>query len=192
MSAAPRQNRTPEEYLAFERDSEQRHEFLNGEVLLMAGASANHNLIVTNMLASLHSQLRQRPCVVYPGDMRVKVNRTGLYTYPDVSVVCGSPQFEDEQRDTLLNPLLLVEVLSPSTESYDRGKKFQHYRTLASVQEYLLVAQDSPRIECYLRQENNQWLLDDVTGLEAIVELVSIQCRLPLTDVYEKVEPESP
>jgi Uma2 family endonuclease len=191
MSAAPKQTWTVEDYLAFERASDRRHEYLNGELYLMAGAGANHNLIAVNVLASLHVQLRQRPCVIYPSDMRVKVSYTGLYTYPDVSVVCGAPQFEDDQHDTLLNPILIVEILSPSTESYDRGRKFQHYRTLASLQEYVLISQDVHRIERYVRQDNDQWLLSDVTQVDAALELSSISCTLSLADVYEKITFES-
>ena len=188
MSAAPRQRWTVEEYLAHERASEQRHEYLNGEVTLMAGATESHNLIVTNILASLHMQLRQRPCRVYPGDMRVKVSRAGLYTYPDVSVVCEKPQYEDDQRDTLLNPVLVIEVLSHSTESYDRGRNLQYYRTLASLQEYVLVAQDTQRIERYVRQPDGMWLLDDAHEPDAVMSLESIDCTLRLHEVYEKVE----
>ena len=191
MSALPNIAWTAERYLAYERASEERHEYLNGQVYAFAGASANHNLITANTLSSLHTQLRQRPCTVYPSDMRLKVSGTGLYTYPDISVVCGTPQFEDDQRDTLLNPTLLVEVLSPSTESYDRGRKFQHYRTLESLQEYLLIAQDSSRIEHYTRQPNGQWLLADFSQPEASLELTSIGCALLLADVYEKVALET-
>ncbi|MAS32790.1 MAG: hypothetical protein CL610_02210 [Anaerolineaceae bacterium] len=187
MSAASHHHWTPEDYLEFERANELRHEFLNGEITQVAGASANHNLIVTNVLASLHGQLRQRPCLVYPGDMRVKISQVGLYTYPDVSVVCGTPQFEDDQRDTLLNPALVMEVLSPSTERYDRGKKFQHYRTLTSIQEYVLITQDAPRVERYIRQADGMWLLDDVAGTASEMPLQSIDCTLPLADVYEKI-----
>ena len=187
MAALPKVKLTAAEYLAMERASEEKHEFLDGEIYLMSGASRNHNLILVNVLASLHAQLRKRPCVVYPSDMRVKVNDSGLYTYPDISVVCDPPQFDEADQDTLLNPTLIIEVLSPSTESYDRGKKFQHYRTLESLQEYVLIAQDSPRIERYLRQPNHEWLLADASGLESTLELASIQCTLVLADVYEKV-----
>jgi Uma2 family endonuclease len=192
MSALPDAGWTVKDYLAYERANPQRHEYLNGKIYAMAGASANHNLITGNAYASLHSQLRKRPCVVYPSDMRVKISRTGLYTYPDISVVCGEPQFEDEHRDTLLNPLVMVEVLSPSTETYDRGKKFQHYRTLASLQEHLLIAQDSYRIEHYTRQADERWLLSDVNQVDAVLTLAAIQCSLAVADVYEKVtfEPE--
>ncbi len=187
MSAVRQQTMTVAEYLAFERASEEKHEYLNGEIFLMAGATGNHNVVQINTAASLHAQLRKRPCITYGSDMRVRVDDSGLYTYPDISVVCDPPEFEGEDQDTLLNPTLIIEVLSPSTESYDRGRKFQHYRTLASLQEYVLVAQDSAHIERYLRQPGDEWLLADATGLDARIELASIGCTLALADVYEKV-----
>jgi Uma2 family endonuclease len=194
MSALPEHTWTVEEYLAFERSDPQRHEYLSGKIYAMAGASANHNLIAGNVFASLHAQLRKHPCTAYPSDMRLKVSRSGLYTYPDISVLCGDPQFEDNRHDTLLNPTVIIEVLSPSTEMYDRGKKFQHYRSLASLQEYLLIAQDSCRVEHYRRQASDQWLLSDVSGADASISLVSIECTLLVADLYEKVvfEPEKP
>jgi Uma2 family endonuclease len=181
------------EYIAFERANEIKHEYLDGHVYAMTGASRVHNLICTNLVAALHSQLRPTSCEIYQSDMRTKVEATGLYTYPDVSVVCGEPQFSDEALDTLLNPVLVIEVLSPTTERYDRGKKFQHYRQLDSLQVYVLVSQEGPHIECFLRQEGHGWILTDVTGLDAKLELALIDCTLPLADVYEKVvfEPES-
>jgi Uma2 family endonuclease len=185
MSTAPRESWTAQEYLAFERKSAEKHEFLDGEIYLMTGATANHNLIVGNIYASLHAQLRQRPCVVYPSDM--KVSASGLYTYPDVSVVCEPPRFEDAKRDVLLNPIVIVEVLSPTTENYDRGKKFRLYRALDSLQEYILAAQDSVRIERYLRQPDDQWLFTEAAEMDAQLELPSIGCTLLLSDVYEKV-----
>jgi Uma2 family endonuclease len=187
MSTAPKQTWTPETYLEFERASEERHEYLDGEVFLLAGASNNHDLIQANTLATLHAQLRQHPCFVYPSDMRLKVSLTGLYTYPDISVVCGTPLIEDKHQDTLLNPTLIVEVLSPSTERYDRGKKFQHYRALESLQEYILISQGTYRIERYLRQSDGQWLLSDASGEDATLGLHSISAILLLADVYEKV-----
>jgi Uma2 family endonuclease len=193
MSAAPQQVWTPERYLAFERASETKHEYLAGEIFAMTGASENHNLITGNTLASLHTQLRRTPCRIYPSDMRLKVPAAGLYTYPDVTAVCGEPQFEEDAvPDTLLNPTVLIEVLSPSTENYDRGKKFQYYRTLESLQEYLLISQESARIEHYVRQ-GEQWLFSDAYRLEDVVKLPSIDCTLALADVYEKVtfEPEA-
>jgi Uma2 family endonuclease len=187
MSAIPEQAWTPETYLVFERASDEKHEYLGGSIYAMAGASARHNQILGNALASLHSQLRDRPCIVYPSDMRVKVSRTGLYTYPDLSVVCGESRFEDDHEDTLLNPILIVEVLSPSTESYDRGKKFQQYRSLESLQEYLLISQDGYHVEQYVRQADDRWLLADVTDLDSALNLPSIACTLALADVYAKI-----
>lgn len=175
---------TEEAYLAFERSSEIRHEYLNGRIYAMTGGTPNHNLISGNAYASLHSQLRDQPCRVYGSDQRVKVKRTGLNTYPDISVVCDTPQFAN---DTLLNPIVLIEVLSPSTEAYDRGKKFQHYRDLESLENFTFICLDSHRVECYLRQNEGKWVLSDVIGLDASLELPSIQCRLALADVYAKV-----
>ncbi len=182
---------TEAEYLAFERASDIRHEYLDGHVYAMTGASRAHNLISTYTAASLINQLRGRPCEVYASDMRVRVSATGLYTYPDVTVVCGNPQFADSALDTLLNPVLVIEVLSPSTESYDRGKKFQHYRQLESLREYVLISQDSPRVERFLRQDDGTWLLTDAAGLDASLELASVACTLALAEVYEKVTFES-
>jgi Uma2 family endonuclease len=187
MAAQPKTYLSVEDYLAGERMSDVKHEYYAGEVFAFAGGSEAHNLIAANVLASLHTQLRRRPCKVYPSDMRVKVQRTGLYTYPDVVVVCGQPQFEDVEHDTLLNPTVIIEVLSPSTERYDRGKKFQNYRTIDSLAEYLLIAQDTYRIEQYIRQPDQQWLLSEATSLDAMIELPSIRGTLALVDVYEKV-----
>jgi len=187
MVAIQKQKWTVEEYLAMERASDEKHEFLDGEIYLMSGASENHNIIVGITLGILYNQLRKRPCSFYPSDMRVKVKGSGLYTYPDITVVCGTPEIERMDQDTLLNPTVIIEVLSPSTESYDRGKKFQHYLSLDSLQEYVLIAQDQARIERYLRQPNGEWLFAAAVGLEAVIELSSIQCTLVLADVYERV-----
>ena len=177
---------TPEDYLKFERQSETKHEYFDGEIFAMTGASEKHNTISGNAFASLHTQLRKQPCSVYPSDMRVRTYSTVHYTYPDISVVCGEAKFEDDEVDTLLNPTLIIEVLSPSTENYDRGKKFQHYRTLPSLQEYLLIAQDSVSVEHYIRKDN-EWIFSDAASLEAVITLPSINCSLALGDVYEKV-----
>ncbi len=191
MSAEPRRKWTEAEYLAMESASDIKHEYYEGEVFVMAGASPNHDQIAGNTFASLHSQLRKRPCRVYSSDIRLRVNVTRLYTYPDIKVVCAEPQFTSDKPQTLLNPTLIVEVLSPSTEKVDRGKKFQHYRRLESLQEYVLISQDNPRIERFLRQADSTWVLKEAVGLEATLELTSIQCTLVLADVYEKVEFES-
>jgi Uma2 family endonuclease len=187
MTALPKQKWTPESYLEFERVSETKHEYLDGEVYEMVGGSPRHNLIMVNTLATLHAQLRKRPCIVFPNDMRIKVSPTGLYTYPDLSVVCGEPRFEDEKRDTLLNPVALFEILSPSAERHDRGKKFLHYRALPSLLSSVLIAQDSYHIEHYARQPDNTWVLRDAKGMDAVLELPAIGCTLALADVYEKV-----
>lgn len=154
----------------------------------MAGASERHNLLTTNLVMSLGSQVRGRSCKVYPSDMRVKIEKTGLYTYPDVVVVCGKAEFEDEEADTLLNPTMIIEVLSKSTENYDRGKKFENYRTLESLQEYVLVAQDAYRLEHYRRQLDQQWLFSELKGLQGTILLPTIACTLAMPDVYDKVE----
>ena len=182
---------TPEEYLKFERASEEKHEYYAGEVFAMTGASKNHNLIVGNTIATLHSQLRQKPCQLYPSDMRVKIPLTGLYTYPDMSVVCGTPAFEDNEVDTLLNPTLIIEVLSPSTEAYDRGKKFRHYLTINSLQEYILISQDSVHLERFMLRDG-EWIYSDVNSMDAVITLPSIDCTLQLSDVYEKVTFDDP
>ena len=179
---------TPEAYLKLERASEFRHEYFQGKVREVTGASREHNLIVVNLLSSLHAQLRKRPCEVYANDMRVKVSMTGLYTYPDVVVVCGKPQLEDEHLDTLLNPTVIIEVLSDSTEDYDRGKKFAQYRRLNSLHDYLLVAQDHSHVEYYARQQDGSWRFSEAEQPQTKIALLSIDCELMLEDIYEKIE----
>jgi len=188
MSSQAQKHYTPEEYLALERQAQCKSEYYAGEIFAMAGASRWHNLIVTNVLRELSLQLKGRPCTTYPSDMRVKVSPTGLYTYPDVTVVCGEAQFEDNQQDTLLNPTLIVEVFSESTEAYDRGGKFAHYRKLTSLMEYVLITQTKPHIEHYLRQPDNRWLLSEADSLHDTIHLPSIDCRLVLAEVYDKVD----
>jgi len=179
---------SPAEYLRLERQAEYKSEYLNGEIFAMSGASRKHNLLTVNISASLNQQLRGKPCEVYASEMRVKVRATGLYTYPDVVVVCGEPQLEDEYLDTLLNPTVLVEVLSRSTERYDRIAKTSYYRTLDSLKEHLLVSQDEVRVEQYAKQADGTWLLIEHRSLDSNVELQSIGCSLALRDVYDKVQ----
>lgn len=188
MALQPEPRLTPADYLAFERRADYKSEYLAGEIFAMVGASEPHNLIVANVIAELRQQLKKRPCKVYPSDMRVKVSPTGLYTYPDVTVLCGQAQFDDERRDTLLNPTLIIEVLSDSTEGYDRGKKFEHYRKLESLTEYVLIAQDRCHIESYRRQSNGQWLLVEVTDPQSRIPLPAIDGELALAEVYDKVD----
>lgn len=178
---------TPEEYLAFERSSEYKSEYLNGEIFAMTGASRRHNIIATNIVVSLGNQLKGRPCELYVSEMRVKVNPVGLYTYPDLAVVCGEPELEDTYFDTLLNPTVLIEILSQSTERYDRIAKSDYYRRLTSLSEYLLIAQEQHRVEQYTRQSDDHWLLTETHSLEGVVDLQSINCSLALRDVYDKV-----
>jgi Uma2 family endonuclease len=178
---------TPQEYLAAERRAEVKSEYFNGEMYATSGASRKHNLITLNIAAGLVQQMRGRPCEVYSSDMRVKVSATGLYTYPDVVAVCGEPKFEDAHVDTLLNPTLLVEVLSASTASYDRGQKFGHYRWVESLTEYVLVSQDGCKVEHFAKQSDRQWLQTVVQSLDAEIELASIRGVLRLREIYDRV-----
>jgi Uma2 family endonuclease len=187
MPSQPKVRYTPEEYLTLERQAEHKSEYFAGEIFAMSGASRQHNLIVTNIVAALHGQLRNRPCEVYANDMRVKVSATGLYTYPDVVVLCGEPQFDDAHKDTLLNPTVLIEILSPSTEAYDRGDKAAHYRKLATLAEYVLVSQEKMQVEHYVRQPDNQWLLSETSNVQDSFSLPSICCSLALADIYDRV-----
>ena len=188
MAINPEHKISPADYLAFERaQTGIKHEYLNGEITAMVGASVAHNLISVNVLTALRTQMRGRPCNVFSGDMRVKVSATGLYTYPDVSALCGERQLEDDMFDTLLNPSVIIEILSPSTEAYDRGIKFAHYQRIASLQVYILIAQDRRRIEIYRRQESDNWLYAAAEGADARVDLDVIGCNLTAAEVYEGV-----
>ena len=188
MSSLPKQRWTEAEYLAFERASQEKHEFIDGEIVSMSRASENHNLIATSTLSSLFTQIRKGPCKIYPSDMRVRVGKSRQYTYPDISIVCGKPLFAGDQKDTLLNPIVVVEVLSSSTEAYDRGDKFILYRTLASLQEYILISQSRIHIERYIRQPDNQWLLSEIKELDGSIHLNSVGCTLLASDVYEQID----
>jgi Uma2 family endonuclease len=192
MSALPKTYLTPAQYLQWERRQETKHEYWNGQIYAMAGASERHNLISLNVGAELRTKLRGRGCRVYPGDLRIRIPATGLYTYADVVVVCGQPQFDDSELDTLLNPTLIVEVLSKSTESYDRGTKFQNYRSLASLMEYVLIDQNSYYLEHFVRQGQEQWLFSEVKGVEGLLHLPTLDCSLALADIYEQVEFTTP
>ncbi len=185
-SAAIKRRFTPQEYLALERKSETRSEYYNGEIFAMAGASREHNLISVNLLMDIGNQLYDRPCEVYTSDMRVHIEATGLYTYPDVTVVCGEPRFQDSEVDTLLNPMVIVEVLSQSTEAYDRGVKFRHYRRIGSLREFVLISQDRMMVERYTRQ-GNDWVLSELTDPDQVLKLDSIGCQIPLGRIYAKV-----
>ena len=176
-----------EQYLAIERKAEHKSEYINGRIFAMAGASRQHNQITFNISVTLGIQLKGRACVAYSSDMRVKINETGLYTYPDIVATCNEPKFEDSFLDTLLNPAIIIEVLSDSTEAYDRGGKFAHYRRLSSLQEYLLIAQYGICVEHYSRQDE-RWLLTEMSDSTGTLRLDSIDCTLSLVDIYDKVE----
>jgi Uma2 family endonuclease len=187
---------TVDEYLALERESEERHEYLDGEIYAMAGETPDHGRICTNLVIELGSQLRGASCEVFSKDMKVRSGSApnplrplkGLYSYPDVLVVCGGMQFHDEYRDVLLNPTIIIEVLSPATEAFDRGEKWLRYQSwLPSLMDYLLVSQSEPLIERYRRQLDGGWLYSLVSGLEGRVTLASIGCAWQLADVYDRI-----
>jgi len=189
MSAAHDLRLTPEEYLAIEREAERKSEYYDGRMYLMAGTSRAHSLIVMNVTRVLGTELLDGPCEVYASDMRLKVTESGLYTYPDVMVACPEIRFDDRRSDTLLNPKVIIEVLSPSTEAYDRGQKFALYQALSSLREYVLISQVEPRVERFTRQPGStDWVYSEATGLEREVELSSIGCRLRLSAAYHKVD----
>ncbi len=176
-----------DEYLGIERNSEIKHEYFDGEIFAMSGASRKHNLIAANTLFSLMSQLKKRPCRVYPSDMRLKIERTKLYTYPDLMIVCGKDEFADDKEDMLLNPDVIIEVLSDSTETYDRGKKFEHYRQIASLKEYVLISQHEKKIEKFMKTSDRRWVLDETDEENPEIILESVGCSLNLDEVYDKV-----
>ena len=188
MSTIPVRRSTPSEYLAIERAADHRSEFFRGEMFAMAGASYAHNLIVSNLVRELGNRTKGGPCQTLSSDMRLLVEETGLYTYPDALVICDPPEFVDDRRDTLVNPTIVLEVLSKSTEVYDRGKKSSHYRQLASLREYMLVSQDEARIEHYARQPDGHWLLTDAVGLDSSLSLPTLSCEIPLAEIYARVE----
>lgn len=193
MSTASKTRLSPQEYLDRERRADFRSEFYRGEMFAMAGASWEHTLLKDNLAREAGNQLKGGPCRVATSDLRVKISATGLYTYPDMVVVCEEPQFEDKVMDTLLNPRVIVEVLSESTEKYDRGTTFAHYRQLPSMHEYVLIAQDRPLVERYVRQTDNSWLLTTFNGLTATFGFGSIPASIGLADIYRGVElPETP
>ena len=177
---------TPEEYLTWERKQPFKNEYHNGQIIAMSGASRSHNRITVDITIQLGNQLMDSDCEVFASEMRVRTSPTVSYFYPDVIVVCGEPRFEDDTFDTLLNPILVIEVLSPSTAAFDRGEKFEHYKQLASLQAYLLISQDSVRVEHYFLQ-GTQWLHNTFQRLEDVLSLASIECEVPLRAIYRRV-----
>ena len=191
MSSLPATFLTPEQYLEIERKAEYKSEYYRGEIFAIAGVGRSHNRIGINVTVQLESQLRGRAYELFSSDMRVCVSSTGLYTYPDIVVTCGEPQFRnDGYLDTLLDPAVIIEILSPSTEAYDRGKKFELYRALESLRDYILIASERIQVEHFSRQSNGQWLFTAAGHLEDSITVESIGCTLCLADIYEKIKLE--
>ena len=187
MSALRKPKLTDAEYLAIERRAEFKSEFLNGEMFAMAGASRMHNRVATNLVIEIGGRLKGGPCHTLAADQRVCVDRTGMFTYPDLIIQCEEPQMDVDDPNTLLNPTAIIEVLSPSTEKYDRGGKFRHYQQIPSLKEYIVVAQDEALIERFVRLEDGMWGLLAFVGLEAELVLTSVPVRIPLAEVYAGV-----
>ena len=187
MSTA-RNRITPQEYVIRERQAPIKSEFYQGEIFAMGGGSANHSLIAANLVREVGNALKGRPCAVFNSDLRVQVQSTGLYTYPDATIVCGELLFDDDHRDTLLNPTVIVEVLSDSTEKYDRGKKSHHYRQIASLKELILIAQDRSHVERFTRQANGDWLFHEQKELTADFELKSLGISIAISELYRGVK----
>ncbi len=187
MSSQAKAHMSVEEYLSIGRQATSKSEYFNGEIFTMSGASRRHNLISLNIATRLHTHLQDRLPEVYTSDMRVKVARTGLYIYPDIVVSAESPTFEDAEVDTLQNPILLCEVLSKNTEDYDRGRKFEHYRTLSSLQDYLLVAQDRYHVMHYTRQSTKTWLMAETFDIADKIQFPSLDSTITLSEIYAKV-----
>lgn len=185
MSTAPQHRYSAAEYLAFERESDERHLLVDGQIVAVAGGSISHAMICDNLLVALAARLRAGPCRAFSSSLRVRIDATGNYTYSDVTIVCGQRQLEGD--DTLLNPRILIEVLSPSTERLDRGWKFKNYQLITSFEEYVLVSQDEPRIERFFRQGEIGWLTTVTEGLAAALQFNALECELPLREIYEGV-----
>ena len=176
------------EYLAIERQSEIRHEFLDGHVYAMAGESIEHSTICFNLAVAIGAQLKGTPCRGFSPNMKVRAGEKGLYAYPDLMVTSGEPSFHDDERDVLLNPTVIFEVLSPSTEAYDRGEKFERYRDhIETLRDYVLVSQDRPRVEHRHREPDGTWTSTELDGLAEVLSLPSVDCRVPLADVYSRI-----
>jgi Uma2 family endonuclease len=187
MTTRPAVRLTAEEYLRIERAAEWKSEYIDGGMLAKAGASPRHVLIATNLTGEFRNQLREAPCTVYSADLRVATDRQRHYTYPDVVVIRDSLQFVDEHRDTVTNPTLIVEVLSESTEKYDRGAKFERYRSVPSLSVYLLVSQDRVHVELFTRQRDGGWFLREWSDPSAEIDIPSLRCRVKVAEIYAKV-----
>jgi Uma2 family endonuclease len=188
MASHPKQRFTPEEYLELERKAEFKSEYLDGQIYAMAGASSAHCVITPNLTSELVPQLRGTPCQVFSSDMKVRTSYKGLYSYPDLSLVCGEPIFHDDKQEVITNPKVIFEILSPSTEAFDRGAKFFRYQIIDTFTDYILIAQDEARVEHFIRQQDGGWLLYVVRGLESKLSIVSIDCTISLAGLYDRVK----
>jgi Uma2 family endonuclease len=191
MVAKPQKFYSPEEYLALEETAEYRSEYYQGEIFAMAGGSANHNRIVKNLLIALDAALEAKSCEAFITEMRLHIKKNGLYTYPDVMVVCGKLMFVKGRSDTLTNPVMIVEVLSDSTQAYDRGAKFELYRAIETLQDYILIDQDRVHLEYFHKWKDGRWVLTEFNDLEAVLHLESVAVEIPLSQIYQRVEWES-
>lgn len=187
MAASAREYLTPDEYLAFERQAETKHEYFDGQLIAMVGGSPRHSHLGGNVVTSLNNALAGRPCIVFNSDLKVRHTKRRNFAYPDATVVCGSPRYGEDEQDVLLNPNLIAEVLSPSTQRYDRTGKFLRYQSLSSFAEYLLVEQDIPRVELCSRQEDGSWEWSVAEGLEATLTIPSLDCTIALADIYRNI-----
>lgn len=185
---------TPEEYLARELDASEKHEYYQGEIFAMAGGSAKHSRIIANTIRAVGNKLVGTPCSVFDSNLRIRVPRSTLYTYPDVSVICGPVQFDplDRREETVINPSVLIEVLSPSTEAWDRGGKFESYRQIDTLRQYVLIATEAPRVETFLRQADGSWIYTAIAGIELTARLAALGVDLPLADVFAGVDFSTP
>ena len=181
---------TPEEYFEFEAASETKHDYFNGQLLAMSGGTSQHSLIAANIIGEARNALKGKPCRVYTSDLRLGVSRRSLYSYPDISIICGEPEYDldDKNKTTVVNPTVVIEVLSPSTEKYDRSDKFKRYLRLPGLREYVLVSQSSARIESFYRRDDGQWLFSFVDGLEQILQIAAVSIELPLSEIYRGVD----
>lgn len=193
MEITAKQYLTEQQYLEIEREAEFKSEYFQGETFAMSGASLSHNRISSNLSGEIYAFLKNKSCSVFSSDLRVKIPATGLYTYPDLTIACDKMEFEDNVFDTIKNPKVIFEILSKSTETYDRGTKFKHYRTIESLNEYILVSQDSILIEKYTKISDSEWKYNFYETLENELYIESIDCKVKLSDIYNKVdfEPES-
>lgn len=186
MASQPNPFVTPEEYLAAERKAQSKSEYLNGEVYAMSGVSRKHDRIAVNLIAALSQALRGSPCDIHTSDMRVRAGRSKAYFYPDLTVVCGEPRFEDIEFDVLLNPTVIIEILSPTTKNFDRGEKFEAYRQVDSLVEYVLVAQNRIYIEQWTKRDGH-WVLTEVESQEAALEIRSAGVSIPIATIYDRI-----